>query len=63
MPTPMYIDLDLGEAYGEVNGEMLSFNNTVSMPAKLPVLEAGANVISYDNTVTDLKIIPRWWKI
>ena len=63
MPTPLYIDLDLGEAYGEVNGEMLSFNNTVSMPAKLPTLKDGTNEIAYSNTVTDLKIIPRWWKI
>lgn len=63
MPTPMYIDLDLGEAYGEVNGEMLSFNNTVSMPAKLPTLASGTNMISYSNTVTALKIIPHWWKI
>lgn len=63
MPTPLYIDLDLGEAYGEINGEMLSFNNTVSMPAKLPTLKAGTNEITYNNTVTDLKIIPRWWRV
>lgn len=63
LPTPMYIDLDIGEAYGEVNNEIISFNNIVSMPAKLPVLDVGTNTITFDNTVTDLKIVPRWWKI
>lgn len=63
LPTPMYIDLDIGEAYGEVNSGIISFNNIVSMPAKLPVLDVGINTIAYDNTVTDLKITPRWWKI
>lgn len=63
LPTPMYIDLEIGEAYGEVNGEIISFNSIVSMPAKLPALDVGINTIAYDNTVTDLKIAPRWWKI
>lgn len=63
LPTPMYIDLDIGEAYGEVNNEIISFNNIVSMPTKLPVLDVGTNTITFDNTVTDLKIVPRWWKI
>jgi phage-related protein len=62
-PAPMYIDLDIGEAYGVVNDEVLSFNNIVSMPAELPVLKPGSNTITFDNTVTDLKIVPRWWKI
>lgn len=63
LPSPMYIDLDIGEAYGIVNGVMTSFNNTTQLPANLPVLTAGNNTITYDNTVTSLKIIPRWWKI
>lgn len=63
LPMPMYIDLDIGEAYGEIGGERMPLNNLVSMPAELPVLDAGTNTITYDNTVTDLKIVPRWWKI
>ena len=63
LPSPMYIDLDLGEAYGEVSGEMASFNNLVSLPAELPKLKVGDTGIAYDNTITDLKVIPRWWKI
>lgn len=59
----MYIDLDLGEAYGEVSDEITSFNSIVQMPANPPTLNAGANEINFDNTITDLKVIPRWWKI
>lgn len=63
LPTPMYIDLDVGEAYGEINGELMSFNNLVTMPAKLPTLKVGNNTITFDNTITSFKVVPRWWKI
>lgn len=63
LPTPMYIDLDVGEAYGEINGELMSFNNLVTMPAKLPPLKVGNNTITFDNTITSFKVVPRWWKI
>lgn len=63
LPSPMYIDLDIGEAYGVVNDEIISFNNVVQMPAELPKLKAGDNTITYDNTITDLKVIPRWWEL
>ena len=59
----MYIDLDIGEAYGVVNGEIISFNNTVQIPAELPKLKSGANTIGTDNTITDLKVVPHYWKI
>ena len=60
---PLYIDLDLGEAYGDIDGAMTSMNNIIQMPSKLPTLKSGANTITADNTVTDLKVVPRWWKI
>lgn len=63
LPTPLYIDLDLGEAYGTLLGEELSFNNAVVLPAELPVLAPGSNTITYDNTVTQFKVTPRWWKV
>ena len=59
----IYIDLDLGEAYKIIDGAVASVNNIVSLPARLPVLKSGANNITYDNTITSLKITPRWWKI
>ena len=63
LPTPMYIDLDIGEAYGYVNNQLTSFNNIVSMPADLPMLASGSNSVTYSNTVTNLKVVPRWWRI
>lgn len=62
-PEPMYIDLDIGEAYGETDGQIVSYNNSVELPSDLPKLSSGANTITFDNTITDLKIVPRWWKV
>ena len=60
---PSYIDLDIGEAYKYLNNEVVGINNAVALPADLPTLKPGANEITFDNTITQLKIIPRWWKI
>ena len=59
----LYIDLDIGEAYKIENGSVISINDGVLMPPNLPVLVSGSNVITFDNTYSDVKIIPRWWKI
>lgn len=59
--SPLYFDLDIGEAYKIENDVVISVNNAVSFPAELPVLNTGANTITFDNTVTQLKVIPRWW--
>lgn len=61
--NPTYIDLDLGAAWKTDSGTTVSLNNAVELPAKLPTLKVGENSISYDNTITDFKIVPRWWKI
>ena len=58
-----FIDLDVGEAYQIIDGETVSVNNVVSIPADLPTLVPGANAITYDNTITLLRVIPRWWKV
>ena len=58
-----YIDLDIGEAYQNDGGTVYSVNNAVSIPAELPTLKPGVNTISYDSTITQLKIVPRWWEV
>lgn len=58
-----YIDLDIGEAYQNDGGSVYSVNNAVSIPAELPALKPGENTISYDSTITQLKIVPRWWEV
>lgn len=60
---PLYFDLSIGEAYAIEGGEPVSINGAVSFGADLPVLPSGANTITYDNTINDLKIIPRWWEV
>lgn len=60
----VYVDLDIGEAYMTAGGaEYISANNAVTIPAKLPVLGPGDNTITYDNTITQFKIVPRWWQL
>lgn len=63
LPSPLYVDLDIGEAYGEIDGEIISLNDNATIPSDLPKLSSGANTITFDNTITELKVIPRWWKV
>lgn len=60
---PLYFDLDIGEAYKIEDGETISVNNAVSFPAQLPVLKSGPNTITYDDTVYQFRIVPRWWEV
>ena len=61
--NPTYIDCDLGECYKYESGEVISLNRYIDLGSDLPKLSSGANTITFDNTITDLKIIPRWWKV
>lgn len=60
---PTYIDLDIGEAWMIKEGSAITLNNAVSLPAHLPELEPDANEIAFDNTITELDIVPRWWLV
>lgn len=61
--NPMYIDLDIGEAYNNDSGTPMPVNDSVQIPAHLPTLPSGATTITYDNTFTQVKIVPRWWQV
>ena len=61
--NPTYIDCDIGEAYLINAGTPISLNQYIDLGSKLPTLAPGSNAITYDNTITDLKITPRWWKV
>ena len=61
--APLYFDLDLGEAYKYESGNVVSVNSAVSFGAELPELPPGETVITFDNTVTQLQIVPRWWRL
>ena len=58
---PTYIDCDLGEAYLIRYGTPVSLNQHIDLGSDLPVLAPGANTVTYENTITELKIVPRWW--
>lgn len=58
---PTYIDCDLGEAYLIRDNAPISLNKYIDLGSELPTLAVGSNEITYDNTITDLKVIPRWW--
>lgn len=60
---PLYIDLEIGEAWKIESGAVVSVNNALIIPADLPVLVPGANTFAYDSTVANLGIVPRWWKV
>ena len=60
---PVYIDLDIGEAYLIENGEMVGVNSAVNIGAELPELHPGANEITFENTITNIDIVPRWWTV
>ena len=61
--NPTYIDCDLGEAYKLVNSEPVSLNAYIDLGSQLPVLASGSNTITYDNTFTEVKVTPRWWRV
>ena len=61
--NPLYIDLDIGEAYKIENSVVISSNAGVTLGGDLPVLVPGSNTITYPNTVTNFKLTPRWWKV
>ena len=59
----VYIDLDIDEAYMIVDDVPVSLNNSVILGATPPTLMPGVNEITYDNTITNFKITPRYWKL
>ena len=61
--NPTYIDCDAGVCYKIVNNELISLDGTIDLGAELPYLKTGANTITFDNTVTGLKMKTRWWKV
>lgn len=61
--VPIYIDCDLGEAYIIIDGAYVSLNHRIDLGSDLPTLGVGANEVTFDNTITELKVTPRWWKV
>lgn len=60
---PVFIDCDTGEAYSVVDGTVVDANSFVTLGSDLPKLASGSNTVTFDNTITELKVQPRWWKV
>lgn len=60
---PTYIDCETGEAYMETGTGIVSLNSNIDLGSDVPVLVPGENEITFNNTITEVKITPRWWKI
>jgi len=60
---PTYVDCELGECYRIENGTIISLNAYIDLGSDIPKLAPGTNTFSIDNTITDLTVTPRWWKV
>lgn len=61
--NPTYIDCELGECYKMENDTLISLNAYIDLGSDLPKLAPGVNTFTKDNTITELKVVPRWWTI
>lgn len=61
--APLYLDLDIGEAYKIEGGQVVSVNNAVTLGATLPTLPPGETEVTFPATITSLEIVPRYWKL
>lgn len=60
----IYIDLDIGEAYSiDSDDNVVSLNNFTNLGSELPVLPPGSTTISYSNTISNVEITPRYWRV
>lgn len=60
---PTYIDCDLGDAYRIVDGEYQSLNKYVGLGSDLPKFAPGFNKVTKGYHISELRIVPRWWRI
>lgn len=59
----IYIDCEVGEVYRYNGQQLVSLNNYVSFGANVPFLRPGSTTITYSNSITSVKVTPRWWRI
>lgn len=61
--NPTYIDCDIGECYKIVGLQPVSLNDKIDLGSDLPKLSINNSRFNFDNTITELKVAPRWWKV
>jgi phage-related protein len=45
------------------NGAFVDLNQYIQLGSDLPTLKPGTNQITFDNTINELEITPRWWEL
>lgn len=63
--NPTYIDLDIGEAYKRQTNPLtyVSLDKYLDLGSELPTFKTERNKITMSDTITELVITPRWWKV
>lgn len=61
--TTIYIDCEVGEVYSKSGQQLTSLNNYVSFGTNIPVFYPGSTTFTYSNSITSVKVTPRWWRI
>lgn len=60
---PTIIDCETGEAYKETGSGIVPLNAYINLGAELPKLAVGNGTVTTSGSITECKIIPRWWKV
>ena len=60
---PTIIDCETGEAYKETGSGIVPLNAYIGLGAELPKLAVGNGTVTTSGSITECKIIPRWWKV
>lgn len=60
---PTIIDCETGEAYKETASGIVPLNAYINLGAELPKLAVGNGTVTTSGSITECKIIPRWWKV
>lgn len=61
--NPTIIDCEAGEAYKETGSGTVPLNAYINLGAELPKLAVGNGTVTTSGSITECKIIPRWWKV
>lgn len=61
--NPTIIDCEAGKAYKETGSGIVPLNAYINLGAELPKLAVGNGTVTTSGSITECKIIPRWWKV
>lgn len=61
--TITYIDCDVMEAYGIINGAKISRNGYVTTGSNFPALPPGKSGVALGTGISAVTITPRWWTL